>query len=331
MAKDNSRKLTTDEVNALMEGLSSGDITEQSTGIGGNLEVAPFTFGTDDLSLMGDYYALRLINERFARFARSVFQPMLRLQPRISSFPPEVKSFDEYSSSLDSFMSLSTYRLEELRGSLLLVLSPTFISILTNAYYGGNIEVLKTNRQEFTATEERIIEMASDGLMRELKTSWKDLTPVNFTKMAREVNPQFTTFVDASDLVIICSFVVQLPGVDAANFDILYPLQTLKPIASLLRSRVQSDIVEDDTSWREKMEKAVLEIPLKVNATLSEPIVNFSKLLRLNVGNTLQIPISDKIDVYVEDIKMFNGDLGEYKGNSAINVKKKNRNGVING
>ncbi|MBV69085.1 MAG: flagellar motor switch protein FliM, partial [Pelagibacterales bacterium] len=245
------------------------------------------------------------------------------LQPRISSFPPEVKSFDEYSSSLESFMSLSTYRIEELRGSLLLVMSPPFISILTNAYYGGNIEILKTNRQEFTATEERIIEMASDGLMRELKTSWKDLTPINFSKIGREVNPQFTTFVDASDLVIICSFVVQLPGVDAANFDILYPLQTLKPIASLLRSRVQSDIVEDDTSWRDKLEKAVLEIPLKINATLSEPIVNFSKLLRLNVGNTLQIPISDKIDVYVEDIKMFNGDLGEYKGNSAINVKKR--------
>ena len=107
MANENSRKLTSDEVNALMEGLSSGDITEQNSGIGSNLEVAPFTFGTDDLSLMGDYYALRLINERFARFARSVFQPMLRLQPRISSFPPEVKSFDEYSSSLDSFMSLS--------------------------------------------------------------------------------------------------------------------------------------------------------------------------------------------------------------------------------
>ena len=28
------------------------------------------------------------------------------------------------------------------------------------------------------------------------------------------MNPQFTNFVDASDLVIICSFVVQLPGVD---------------------------------------------------------------------------------------------------------------------
>ena len=317
-----SRKLTTDEVNALMDGLAKGDVTG-SSGVGQDLEVAPFSFGTDDLSLMGDYYALRLINERFARFARAVFQQMLRVQPRISSFPPEVKTFDEYSSSLDSFMSLSTYRIEELRGSLLVVFSPAFISILTNAYYGGNIEVLKSSRQEFTATEERIIEMVNIDLMKQLKLSWKDLTPINFSKLGREMNPQFTNFVDASDLVIICSFVVQLPGVDAANFDVLYPLQTLKPIASLLRSRVQSDIVEDDVSWKDKLESAILEIPLDLKATLSQPMVNMAKLLRVNVGDTIQIPISDKIDVYVEEIKMFNGDLGEYKGNAAVNIKKR--------
>ena len=319
---ENSRKLSNDEVNALMEGLSTGDVSG-SSGVGTELEVAPFSFGADDLSLMGDYYALRLINERFARFARSVFQPMLRVQPRISSFPPEVKSFDEYSSSLDSFMSLSTYRIEELRGSVLVVFSPAFISILTNAYYGGNIELLKNTRQEFTATEERIIEMINTDLMKQLKFSWKDLTPVTFTKLGREVNPQFTNFVDASDLVIICSFIVQLPGVDAANFDIIYPLQTLKPIASLLRSRVQSDIIEDDLSWRDKLENAILEIPLDLKATLSQPTVNISRLLRINVGETLEIPISDKIDVFVEELKMFNGELGEYKGHVAVNINKR--------
>ena len=317
-----SRKLSTDEVDALMEGLQSGVISTEGN-ISPEAEVRPFVFGSDDLSLLGDYYALRLINERFARLARSTFLPMLRIQPRISSFPPEVKTFDEYSSSLDSFMSLSTYRIEELRGSLLVVFSPAFISILTNAYYGGNIEVLKTTRQEFTATEERIIEMVNVDLMKQLKLSWKDLTPINFTKLGREMNPQFTNFVDASDLVIICSFVVQLPGVDAANFDIIYPLQTLKPIASLLRSRVQSDIVEDDLSWKDKLESAILEIPLDLRATLSQPMVNMAKLLRVKVGDTIQIPVSDKIDVYVEDIKMFNGDLGEYKGSAAVNIKKR--------
>lgn len=323
MTKESSRKLTTDEVTALMDGLQTGDLTSSKEGVGKDIEVAPFNFGSDDLTLLGDYYALRLINERFARFARSVFHPMLRLQPRISSFPPEVKTFEEYSSSLDSFMSLSTYRIEELRGSLLMVFSPNFISILTNAYYGGKIAVLKTDRQEFTATEDRIIEMINDGLTKQLKTSWKDLMPINFTKIGREVNPQFTTFVDASDLVIICSFVVQLPNVDAANFDIIYPLQTLKPIASLLRSRVQSDVVEDDLSWRERLEKAVLEIPLGIKATLSEPMVNLSRLLRLNVGETITIPVSDKIDVYVEDVKVFNADLGELNGKAAVNLNKR--------
>ena len=110
-----SKKLTSDEVNALMEGLQSSSQTGAAVDVATSNEVRPFAFGEDDLSLMGDYYALRLINERFARFARTVFQPMLRVQPRISSFPPEVKTFDEYSSSLDSFMSLSTYRIEELR------------------------------------------------------------------------------------------------------------------------------------------------------------------------------------------------------------------------
>ena len=79
----------------------------------------PFTLGSDDLTVLGDY-ALRMINERFARNSRSIFLPMLRLQPRISSFPPEVQTFDECC-ELEGFMSLTAMRMEELRGTLMLV------------------------------------------------------------------------------------------------------------------------------------------------------------------------------------------------------------------
>ena len=122
-----TRKLSTEEVNALIEGLDGDD--EDSTTIAGvdDSNVRPFKFGSDDLTLMGDYYALRMINERFARFARSIFLPMLRLQPRISSFPPEVKSFDEYAANIDGFMSMNISRMEELRGNMMMVIDPSFI------------------------------------------------------------------------------------------------------------------------------------------------------------------------------------------------------------
>ena len=67
-----SRKLSSEEVDALMDGLKSSN-HDVNADVSGSSDVRAFQFGQDDLSLMGDYYALRLINERFARIARGVF------------------------------------------------------------------------------------------------------------------------------------------------------------------------------------------------------------------------------------------------------------------
>ena len=322
-----SRKLSSEEVNALMEGLKSGDLSASTTiKDGKEIEYKTFQFGSDDLSLLGDYYALRLINERFARTVRSVFLPLLRVQPRISSFPPEVKSYEEYSSGLDAFMSMTNSRIDELRGSMLTVLPPNFVNLCTSSRYGGKLEVSETNRTEFTSTEEKIIEVVNEGIAKVLEQSWKDLTPITIKFHSREQNPQFAAFVESSDLIIVCSFVLQLPKVDSMSFDIVYPLQTLKPVSSLLRSRVQSDVVETNLSWRDKLEKAVLDVPLKVQSNLSEPVVSMSKLLRIKEGDTLNINVDDTVDFYVSNQKYFKAEMGEVKGNASVKLTKRLKN-----
>jgi len=322
-----SRKLSSEEVNALMDGLKSGDLSA-STSVkdGSEIEYKKFNFGSDDLSLLGDYYALRLINERFARTVRSVFLPLLRVQPRISSFPPEVKSYEEYSSGLDAFMSMTNSRIEELRGSMLTVLPPNFVNLCTSSRYGGKLEISDTSRTEFTSTEEKIIEVINEGISKVLEQSWKDLTPISIKFHSREQNPQFAAFVESSDLIIVCSFVMQLPKVDSMSFDIVYPLQTLKPVSSLLRSRVQSDVVESNLTWRDKLEKAVLEVPLRVQSNLSEPVVSMSKLLRVKEGDTMSINVDDTVDFYVGNQKYFKAEMGEIKGNACIRLTKRLKN-----
>ena len=319
---NSSRKLSSDEVSALMDGLQNGEISTNS-GVNNDVEVTDFKFGSDNLELLGDYYALRLINERFARLVRSIFLPMIRIQPKINPFPPEVKTYDEYSAGLNSFMSLTTSRVEELRGSMLLVLEPSFISVLTNCYYGGKLANFPTTKAEFTATEEGIIEIVSDGIGQCLETAWKDLMPITIRHQSREVNPQFATLVEATDSVIICSFVVQLPNIDSASFDVIYPLQTLKPIASLLRSRVQSDVVDDDVSWRERLEKAVLNIPLPISAILSEPSLSLSKLVKLKEGDIVNLPPIDGVDFFVNDKLLFKAEIGETNGQVAVSLKNR--------
>ena len=100
----------------------------------------------------------------------------------------------------------------------------------------------------------------------------------------------------------------------------IYPLQTLKPIAAQLRSRVQSDRVEDDQSWRERMERAVLDIPIKMKAKLSEPVVPMSKLIRLQEGDVFPIQIGDGVEVLMDEYRFYYGEMGEVGGQSAINL-----------
>ncbi len=317
-----SRKLSSEEVEALMDGLQ-GSSHEVQADVSASADVRDFQFGEDDLSLMGDYYALRLINERFARQARGVFLPMLRLQPRISSFPPAVKTFDEYCESIGNFMNLNISRLEELRGPMLMTIGPKFISTLTASFYGGSIIQPDHKRTEFTSTEERVIEIVHDGLSSCLAQAWNDLMPVTLTTQGREVNPQFASFVDGGELVIICSFLIQLPNAEAANLDVVYPLQTLKPIASQLRSRVQSDSGDDDVSWREKMERAILNVPLSVTALLGQPTVSLGRLIRLQKGDVVPVPVNDGIEVRVEDNPIFLADIGEVSGQAAVSLSRR--------
>lgn len=322
-----SKKLTSDEVNALIDGLGDDESTTSLNTGGGQVDVKPFTFGSDDLSLLGDYYALRMINERFCRFARSVFLPMLRVQPRISSFPPEVKTFDEYTADAENFMSLTTSRMEELRGSSLLVVTPAFISLLTNSYYGGTaVRSLRRPTGEFTATEQRVIEIVTQGLMDSMQMAWRDLTPVTFNVQSHEENMQFASFVDNSETIIVCTFLVQLPGNEPATFDIIYPLQTLKPIASLLRSRVQSEFVDDDMSWRQKLEHAILTIPLTITAELAKPKVSMKNLLNLQSGDTFPIQLADGVKVLVEGKDIFNAELGQVGPAAALHLRERIKN-----
>ena len=86
-------------------------------------------------------------------------------------------------------MSLTSNRLEELRGNMLLVMDPNFISILTNSYYGGQIEAIKEKRAEFTSTEERLIEIVSEGLNRMLERAWHDLMPTLLLNRVERLTP----------------------------------------------------------------------------------------------------------------------------------------------
>lgn len=309
-----THKLSSNEVAALVDGLRDLETEHKPT----QGEVRSYQFGSDNLSVMGDYHGLRMVNERFCRLARAVFLPYLRMQPRISCFPPEVKSFEDYGDGLENFVSLTTSRIEALRASQLVMLPPGFVSLLTNAYYGGDIAYLTHARGEFTATETRVIELLTHDLLRALEMAWRDLVPLSFKDPVHEDNLQFASFVEGPEKVVCCSFIVQLPDTDPATLDLIYPLQALKPIAAQLRSRTQSDQVDENARWRERLRSAVLRVPLNATARLAQPRVPLSALSAVRPGQILPVDLSPSPQLLVEGKPIFDVEPGERHGRAAL-------------
>ncbi len=314
-----TRKLSNEEVSALIDGLNDGSL-DVGTGVGDVREYRPFVFGADDAGLLGDLYTLRLINERLGRQMRSVLLPMLRFSPRISTLPPETRKFENYLMGVDSFLSLNTARVDALKGTILMTIPPRLVSILVNTFFGGNGDSPVTRASEFTPTEERVIQIVVDGSLRALEDAWRDIYPVNFEFMNSEMNPAFTSFVEGSDQVVVCSFVVQLPFSNPATIDILYPLQVLKQVAPLLRSKIQRVGDGRDEAWERKLREGLLAVELNFSPRLAEPVTNIGELLNIKAGSIIEIPAFEQVKIYVEGQPLFNATIGERDGKMAVRI-----------
>jgi flagellar motor switch protein FliM len=100
-------------------------------------------------------------------------------------------------------------------------------------------------------------------------------------------------------------------------------LQTLKPISSQLRSRMQSDYVADDRSWRERLIRAILSIPLDVTAQLAEPMTTLGRLKALKDDDIVPVQLNDRVLIRVEGLPMFEAQAGDVNGKSAVNLTRR--------
>ena len=88
-------------------------------------------------------------------------------------------------------------------------------------------------------------------------------------------------------------------------------------------SLIISDVINDDISWRERLEKSVLNIPLPVSAILSEPSVSLSNLVQFKEGDVMNLPPVDGVDFYINDKMLFKAEIGETNGQVAISLKNR--------
>jgi len=151
--------LSQEEIDALLNGVSSGDVdteVEQPVGEGG---IRPYDFTSQDRIVRGRMPTLEMINERFARNLRITMFNIFHRSVEVSTNNLQLMKYAEYMQALSTPCSLNLIKCKPLRGTAMLVFDPKLVYILVDNFFGGNGRFQSgIEGREFTPAEERIIE-----------------------------------------------------------------------------------------------------------------------------------------------------------------------------
>lgn len=312
--------LSQEEIDALLNGVSSGDVKTEDAAQAAPGVAQQFDFNNQDRIVRGRMPTLEMVNERFARYFRISLFNLMRRSAEISVGQVQMMKFAEYVHSLFVPTSLNMTRIKPLRGTALFILDPKLVFIVVDNYFGGDGRFhAKIEGREFTPTELRVVQMILTQAYKDLKEAWSPVMPVDFEYLSSEVNPQFANIVSPSEVVVVTTFHIELDG-GGGDLHVTMPYSMLEPIRELLDAGVQSDRSEVDERWSQGLREEMKEAMVDISSTLVEAQISLRELMNLKPGDVIPVNLPVTLLACADDIPIFRGHYGTLRGNNAIKV-----------
>lgn len=311
--------LSQDEIDALLDGVDSGDVdTDSSPPAPG--EVVSLDLASQDRIVRGRLPTLEMINERFARHFRVSLFNMLRRSPELSVVGVESLKFSEYMHKLYVPTNLNLVRVKPLRGTALIVFEPKLVFSVVDNFFGGDGRYrTKIEGREFTPTEMRVVQLLLNAAFQDLAEAWAPILKVEFEYLQSEVNPHLATIVSPTEVVVVSRFHVELEG-GGGDVHVTLPYSMIEPIREQLNAGVQSDRGDDDGRWGNAMKRQLEAAEVSVTGVLSRPKVTLRELLDLQAGDVIPIGVPRQTEIEVEGVASYRGEFGVSGGHNAVRI-----------
>jgi flagellar motor switch protein FliM len=313
--------LSQEEIDALTRGVDNGAVPIDAPPVAPD-EVRPFDFATQDRIVRGRMPTLEMVNERFARLLRIGIFNWLRRAPEIAVKTIEMLKFTDYMHSLQVPANLNFIKVKPLRGTALVVFEPRLVFTAVDTFFGGGSRFkTKIEGREFTATEMRVVNLLLNQVLADLTEAWHPVMPLEFEYINSEVNPHFANIVTPREYVVVSRFSIDFDGA-IADIHITLPYSMLEPMRDLLDAGIQSDRVERDERWIGTMRENVKQAELEVSSELTKARVSLRDLVNMKAGDVIPIDMPPSLEVCVENVPLFRGEMGVANGHRAIKISE---------
>jgi flagellar motor switch protein FliM len=319
--------LSQDEVDMLLNAVSSGEVEIQEGGA-----VAPashprdmvtYDFRRPERVSKEQFKGLQSLFDAFAREVSINLPPFLRTVVRVDLISIDQLTYDEFILSVSRPTCLTVVNMAPLDGNAVIELSPAIVFPVVDRLLGGK-GIAMSKPRELTEIENRVVHRVVLMMLDCLKRSWDQLVDFRLSIMAQESDPLIVQIVAGSEMVILVGYELHI-GESVGTMNMCIPLMVLNPVLDEISSqtryvrRMSPDVAQ---RTRELITKTVRRVNVPVEAVLGHAHLPLEDLLKLQVGDVVQLDsdVQEPIVVEVGGMPRFAAHPGRRGEQSAVQV-----------
>ncbi len=315
--------LAQDEVDALLRGLSGGEIESESDTPDDDSGIVAFDLANQDRIIRGRMPVLEIVNDRFARLCTNALSNSIRKRVELNPISIDMAKFGEFIRSLPVPTSINIFKMDPLRGNAIIVVDSRLVFALVENVFGGAGSQPKVEGREFTRIEQAVVDKIIKISLESMEESWRPVHDVKLELVRSEINPQFAAIVPPSDVVVVITFEVELDTA-IGSMVICLPYATIEPIRSKLHASFQTERLEIDHAWVARLKERLLETPVEFKIHFGNTQITGNQLLRMKVGDVLVLDtdVEDLLPCTVAGVTKYYGLGGTVKSMQSFQIIK---------
>jgi flagellar motor switch protein FliM len=310
--------LSEEEVDALMDGVTSGEVGGDSPPPAG--EVIPYDLTDQDHIVRGQLPVLEKINANFIRLLEEGFEQMLQRTVEIEEEGLQTVRTSDYIHSLGLPVSLNFIDVAPLQGEALVVLDPAMVFTIVDIYFGGTGKYRNQMiGRDFTPTENRIIQLVLNQLLQDLGGAWESVMQITPRFIKSESDPQYSVLAGSREMLVISSFRMSLEEVHG-EFHIALPASMIEPVRDLLDGGQRKNKSMNQGDWLQALQVNIQEAKVDLSATIARTRLTLRDVVGLQPGDVLTVNLPEQATLQVGDVPVFTGQFGVYHEHNAVRV-----------
>ncbi len=311
--------ITQDEMDALLSGVTEGDVQAETGVPAPKGEVVEYDFVHPRHQLESSLPVLDVINEKMAKQLGPALSLVIHKPMTVTVSGVETLRYSDYSSALTQGMSLNRIRLNPLPGSAMLNIDANIVLIMVDYFFGGAGKIPEgPMMRDYTGTELRIIDRVLEVCYRAISDAWSEVYGLSPEFMRRESSLRATNPANPDDVLVTCKFNIET---EAGNgeFHLAMPYSMLEPIRPLLVSSIERH-PKDDGEWARAFSERVLDANIDLQGVFARSEISLGELLNLNDGDLIPVGQSRTAEFYAEKLPLFTAQIGVSNGKVSAKV-----------